>query len=309
MSLQIFLLIANYSFARLNKLYMKYPIGIVGYGYVGQAVEYGFKKEPIYIYDPYKNHKDWQTLCEKSKFIFVCVPTPTLDDYSGIDLSIVEYVVGEIADKIKGTDKIIVIKSTVIPGTTQQLINKYKGVNICFNPEFLTEKNYKKDFVETDRIIIGAKDKKRGKELEQLYRKYFPKTPIYITDPTSAEMVKYMANTYLAMKVLFGYEMYELCGKLGINYDKVKEMVTADKRIENTHLNVSSSTTANSNTTNRKGFGGKCFPKDIVALIGLGKSLKVDMELLETVWRKNQRIRKVHDWLEIPFVVTKKKSV
>lgn len=274
---------------------MDNPIGIVGYGIVGQAVEYGFKKEPIYIYDKFKDLLPLEEVCKKSEFIFVCVPTPMTQNYTGIDLTIVEEVVGEITSLIKGTDKILVLKSTIVPGTTARLSEKYPDLNICFNPEFLTEANFLEDFVNSDRTIIGANNDLVSRRLVSLYLKHFPKMPLFQTDPTSAEMVKYMANCYLASKVIFANEMFDLCEKLGIKYEEVKKMAVADRRIYDSHLDV----------TTQRGFGGKCFPKDIVALIGLGHTLKVDVSFLEKVWNKNLEIRKVRDWEEIPGAVSK----
>jgi UDPglucose 6-dehydrogenase len=129
-----------------------------------------------------------------------------------------------------------------------------------------------------------------------LYRESFPEIPIFQTDPTTAEMVKYMANTFLATKVIFGNEMSELCEKLGIKYEEVKQMVVSDHRIFDSHLDV----------TTEKGFGGKCFPKDTVALLGFGRKLKVDMSLLQSVWDKNLRLRHTRDWEEIPGAVSQK---
>ena len=188
-------------------------------------------------------------------------------------------------------DKIVVMKSTVVPGTTRNYSKKYPETNFCFNPEFLTEANYLEDFKNADRHVVGADSDKTRLRVIGLYRDSFPETPIYPTDLTSAEMVKYMANCFLATKVMFGNEMYGLCDKLGINYGEVKKMVTADDRIYDSHLDV----------TSTKGFGGKCFPKDIVAMIGRGRELGVDVSLLEKVWKNNLKTREVRDWEEIPW--------
>lgn len=273
-------------------------IGIIGYGIVGQAVEYGFKSEKIFIYDKFKDYLTLEEVCKNSEFIFICVPTPILDDGSGIDLSFVEENVDQIAKLIEGTDKIIVIKSTSVPGTTARLAAKYPNVKFSFNPEFLTEANFLEDFVNSDRCVIGALDDLTSRRLVSLYKKHFPQMPVFQTDPTTAEMVKYMANCYLATKVLFANEMFDLCEKLGIKYEEVKKLVVADHRIYDSHLDI---------TTNR-GFGGKCFPKDMMALIGMADKLGVDTELLDTVWQKNLKIRKVKDWEEIPFAVSKKED-
>ena len=115
---------------------MDNSLGIVGYGIVGQPLEYGFKKDPIFIYDKYKDFLSLEEVCKKAEFIFLAVPTPMTADYTGIDLTIVEESVSEIAKRISGTDKILVIKSSVIPGTTASLAKKYPEIKIAFNPNF-----------------------------------------------------------------------------------------------------------------------------------------------------------------------------
>lgn len=274
-------------------------IGIVGHGYVGKAVEYGFKgKNKILIYDKFKETASLEDVVERSKFIFVCVPTPMTHHFGKIDLSIVEEVVAEVVKLARKTkvEPVIVIKSTSVPGTTKRLSKENDWKKILFNPEFLTEANFLEDFVNADRVVIGGENGEVVQRLVDLYRESFPKTKIYQTDSTAAEMVKYMANTFLATKVAFANEMFGLCEALGIKYEEVKEMVVADHRIFDSHLDV----------TTQRGFGGKCFPKDTVALLGLAKELNVPMELLESAWKKNLRIRKVRDWEEIEGAVSKK---
>ncbi|MDP3733063.1 MAG: hypothetical protein Q8Q91_00835, partial [Candidatus Daviesbacteria bacterium] len=233
-----------------------------------------------------------------SEFIFVSVPTPILENESGIDLSIVEEVVGEVAKEIEGTDKILIIKSTVVPGTTASFEKKYPNVQICFNPEFLTEANFLEDFVTADRVIVGSSNDLISRRVLSLYKNRFPKMPAFQTDTTTAEMVKYMANCYLASKVIFANEMFDICSKLGIKYEEVKKLVTADHRIFDSHLDI----------TTARGFGGKCFPKDLLALRAMAKEKGVDTAILDTVWDKNLKIRKVRDWEEIPGAVTKVKK-
>ncbi len=267
-------------------------IGIVGYGIVGKAVEYGFrgKENDILYYDKYKKSDSLEKVIGDSEFIFVCLPTPYKEDR--IDLSIMNENIGKIAGLPQSTGKVIIIKSSVIPGTTRGYAEKYRANNFCFNPEFLREETYLEDFVNADRIVIGADNDKIILRVTDLYKDRFPITPIYHTNLTTAEMVKYMANCLLATKVIFANEMYEICEKLGIKYEEVKKMVVADRRISESHLDV----------TSLRGFGKKCFPKDIVAMIGLFKEHGVDVSLLEAVWNKNLRIRKIKDWEGIPFV-------
>lgn len=277
-------------------------LGIIGYGIVGQALAYGFSqpeikdKYEIRYYDKYKDTESLESVVTESEFIFICLPTPMEKDESGIDLSIIEESIAEIAKFTNNTDKIIVIKSTVVPGATARLEKEHPKTNFAFNPEFLTEANYLEDFINADRNIIGANNDTISRRVVSLYKQRFPKTKIFQTDTTTAEMVKYMANAYLATKVIFANEMFTICQALGIKYEEVKTMVVSDHRIYDSHLDVTTS----------KGFGGKCFPKDVVALIGRAKDLKVDPKLLETVWSINKKIRKARDWEEIPFAVSDK---
>lgn len=274
-------------------------LGIIGYGIVGQAMAYGFSqpdikdKYEIRYFDKYKDTDSLESVVSESEFVFICLPTPMKVDESGIDLSIIEDSIAEITKFTNNTDKIIVIKSTVVPGTTASFEKKYPKSNFAMNPEFLTEANYLEDFVNADRNVIGANNDLTSRRVVALYRQRFPRTKIFQTDSTTAEMVKYMANSFLATKVIFANEMFEICQALGIKYEEVKSMVVADHRIFDSHLDV----------TTAKGFGGKCFPKDIVALIGRAKDLKLDPRLLETAWSINKKIRKVRDWEEIPFAV------
>ncbi len=273
-------------------------LGIIGYGFVGQAVANGFKKasegkDTILWYDKFKEGLTLEKVIKDSEFIFVCLPTPMKADETGIELSIFEEMIPKITQHTDNTDKIIIIKSTVTPGTIVKFEKKFPNSKFCFNPEFLTEANFLDDFLNAERTVIGANNDLVLRSVAVIFRQRFPKTQIFLTDPTTAETVKYFANAYLSMKVTFANFFYDYCQKLGIKYEEVKKMAASDHRIGDFHLEV---------TTNR-GFGGKCFPKDLVAIIGEFKKLGVDSSLLETIWKYNKKIRKVHDWEEIPFVV------
>lgn len=273
-------------------------IGIIGHGFVGKAVEYGFKNShEIVIYDINIPSSSLEAVVRECDFIFISVPTPMTKDYTEIDLSIFDGVFKntvEMARKLN-CEPILVLKSTITPGTTRRLAQTYNWPRTLFNPEFLTQANYLEDFIHADRVVIGGDNIDCRQQLVDLYQTSFPETPVFQTDPTSAEMVKYMANTYLATKVIYGNEMAELCEKLGINYDQVRQMVVADKRIYDSHLNVAP----------ERGFGGKCFPKDTVAILGLARKLGVNLSILESAWKKNLQIRKNRDWEDIPGAVSK----
>lgn len=273
-------------------------IGIIGYGFVGQAVANGFQvtskeNDTILWYDKYRDGTSLEDTIGKSEFIFVCLPTPMKQDESGIDLSIFDVMIPQITKYTDNTDKIIVIKSTITPGTTVKYEKKFPNSKFAFSPEFLTEANFLEDFINAERTIIGANNDLVSRRLAVIFKQRFPKTTIFQTDPTTAETVKYFANAFLSLKVTFANFFYDYCQKLGIKYEEVKKMAASDHRIGDYHLEV---------TTNR-GFGGKCFPKDLIAIMGEFKKMGVDYSLLTSMWEYNKSIRKVHDWEEIPFAV------
>ncbi|MDO8503934.1 MAG: hypothetical protein Q7S60_04585 [bacterium] len=282
-------------------------VGIIGWGIVGQATGKGLSgPNEVIWYDKYREGGNTlEEVLDKSEFVFICVPTPMHSDYSGIDLSVVDSVVDEVALRLRSgpaaQDKVVIIKSTVIPGATAGYAKKYPNVKFAMVPEFLTEKNPEHDFLHPARTIIGAYDKNVAERVKSLHQSVLPPdAPYFLTDPTSAELAKYMSNTMLAAKVLLANEYYALAQKLGVPYDPVREMVEADKRM-GTHFRVPG-------PDGDLGFGGKCFPKDIVALLGLGKDLGVDLSALRAIWEKNLKIRKNRDWEEIPGAVNNKKN-
>lgn len=278
-------------------------IGVIGYGYVGGATGEGFSSNPenkIFWYDKFK--KSPNTLNEvikNSDYIFVCVPTPIFENYSGMDMSIVKEVIGEVAPKVKGSDKIVIIKSTSLPGTTKGFAEKYPEVNFVMNPEFLTQEKAKEDFMNPYRTVIGADSKDVALRVQKLYETILPKSqPYFITDTTSAELAKYMSNLVLASKVLLANEFYDIAQEVGANYLDVRAAVEADPRI-GTHLGVPG-------PDGDRGFGGACFPKDMVGILGLAKDLKLDTSALNAIWKKNLKIRKHRDWEEMPQAFKKK---
>ena len=265
-------------------------IGIVGQGYVGTAIKVGF--EPHYELETYDKYSEEKSTChsirqvgEKCNFIFVCVPTPMNKDgscYTGI----VEEVIDELDLYCK--NKIIVIKSTVPPGTTEKLDKKYEKNTIIFNPEFLTEMNFLEDFKNQNRIILGG-NRKGTNKLRQVYSKVFPSATIVKTGSKTAEMVKYFVNCFLATKVSFANEMKQICDRVEIDYDKVVEYATYDERLGKSHWAVPG-------PDGDVGFGGHCLPKDLNALISLTYQLKLEPTILNAVEGKNLLIRKNRDW-------------
>tara|TARA_Y100000593_G_scaffold26093_1_gene51889 strand:+ start:221 stop:1060 length:840 start_codon:yes stop_codon:yes gene_type:complete len=268
-------------------------IGIIGQGYVGTAIKVGFESYyDLETYDKYSEEKSTMQLAdmvESCEVIFVCVPTPMNKDGS-CNIDVVEGVIKQINKLLTDwkSDKkpIVVIKSTVPPGTTEKLHKKFKNVNVIFNPEFLTEANFIDDFKNQTRIILGGTRKGTNK-LRQIYSKVFPTAHIIKTHSTIAELVKYMTNSYLATKVSFANEMYQICEKFDMDYDKVVEYATLDERLGVTHWSVPG-------PDGDFGFGGHCLPKDLSALIEVADDLDVDV--LRSTQRTNNKVRKDRDW-------------
>jgi UDPglucose 6-dehydrogenase len=244
-------------------------------------------------------------LVTKSDVIFVCVPTPMNRDGS-CNTDIVEDVISDINDAVwidrlnhnpramshnPKTDKIVVIKSTVPPGTTERLNKENDNVTVIFNPEFLTEANFIEDFKNQDRIIIGG-DRPATTKVRQMFSVAFPETPIVKTGSTTAEMVKYMTNSFLATKVSFANEIKLICDKLDIDYDKVVEYATYDERLGKSHWSVPG-------PDGHGGFGGSCFPKDLNALIKVAESMDLEVETLRGAWQTNLEVRPECDWNEL----------
>ena len=274
-------------------------VGIIGQGYVGTAVKTVFEKHyDIKTYDKYEedktNVKNIAELITESDLIFVCVPTP-MDPDGSCNITIVEEVIDLLNLKYKLLQlivpKVIAIKSTIPPGTTKMLQDKYNTMGIVFNPEFLTEANFIEDFKNQDRIIIGG-DRPHSTFVKEKYSKVFPNAKIIKTGSKTAEMVKYFTNSFLATKVSFANEMKEICDVVGIDYDKVVEYSTYDNRLGTSHWAVPG-------PDGKRGFGGSCFPKDINAVMSLAYDWGVTTPLLKGAWDRNLISRPEKDWEEL----------
>ena len=267
-------------------------IGIIGQGFVGNAVYQKFKNYYdvlTYDLDESKSNSDVNEIIYKCENIFVCLPTPMNNDGS-CNIDIVEQVLAGIdltTDNLE-TERNIIIKSTIPPGTTAKWNLRFESLNIVFNPEFLTEANAVSDYENQDRIILGGV-RPATTELKTIFSKVFPKAHIIKTDSTHAEMVKYLTNTFLATKVSFANEMYSLCNQLNIDYDKVVEYATLDDRLGKSHWNVPG-------PDGDFGFGGHCFPKDLAAILHLSEKLNTMNNVLCAVQETNNNIRRNRDW-------------
>ncbi len=252
-------------------------IGIVGVGMVGGALRKYFEKQGItpFLYDKGKNFGSMEEV-NQADIIFVCVPTPFDKAKQDFDLSYVE----ETCNNIKG-DKIIVIKSTVLPGTTEKLQEQFPQHKFLFNPEFLTELTAEQDMDYPDRQIIGYT--KKSYTISKDVMDLLPLAPHErIIPATEAEMVKYFGNNWFGVKVAFANQMYDLCQRLGVDYEKVMDSASADKRIGRSHLKVAHK--------GYRGYGGKCIPKDIKAMIKFADKNGVDLKIHKSAEEVNNQL-------------------
>ena len=269
-----------------------YKIGIIGYGHVGKAMHYIFGDWVTAIYDPYIKEEDienygdeYVALNSKIKFstldlAIVCVMTAENKDGS-CDLSIVEESVKWLS-ALKAT---ILIKSAVTPGTTDKLVEKYKA-RIAVSPEYFGESKYYLPPEWSPKAwpfhIFGG-DKKLTAKCVEIFKPLFnPRTFYYQTDAKTAEMIKYAENVWGATKVTWANEFYEICKSMGINYDEMREGWALDPRVEKMHTSV---------FENNRGFGGKCFPKDLKAIIKASEDAGYEPKFLKEVWASNQKFR------------------
>lgn len=268
-------------------------IGICGYGFVGKATEQLkndkvdfliYDKEPNLCNPPETSIED----LSKCDLIFISVPTPMKKDGS----CCIDIVTSAISSIRNYGDPLIIIRSTVIPGTCDSL-------NCYFMPEFLTEENFIEDFINNPCWIFGLlnsdKDDIFKKKIYELINiaydaKRIKSNEISFINNKEAELVKYFKNCYLATKVSFCNEMYSICNKLNISYDTVKNLVVKDTRITNSHTNVPG-------PDGKFGYGGTCFPKDVSALNTFMRNNDIQSYLLDATQRRNLEIdRKEKDW-------------
>lgn len=249
------------------------PIGIIGAGVVGGALQSYLEATgaDVRLYDPPKGYAS-MTALDDAEIVFVCVPTPYAPG-RGFDDS---HLLSAVSSLDGG--RVVIIKSTVLPGTTQMLQERMPQHRFLFNPEFLREATAYDDFINPDRQIVGCTYASLGdahRIMEMLPRAAFER----ICPASDAEMAKYVANAFLAVKVSYANEVYDLCDRLHIDYDSVKDIVAADERIGESHMNVLDS--------GYRGYGGKCLPKDSKALLDLARTMGVDLRVLRAADRAN----------------------
>ena len=253
-------------------------IGVLGLGVIGSACKYGFEKigHKVFGYDPKLEETKFEDVLD-TEIVYVCVPTNQNEDGS-CDTSVVEFVVLRLQElKYKG---IIAIKSTVKPGTTQNLIDA-TGMDICFVPEFLRERCAITDFTENhDLLAVGTVSNRIYDRIVECHGRY-PQN-YSMLKPTEAEILKYYSNVFNSVKIIFANEMYEVCEAIGADYTSIKEAFVKRKTSVDLYLDVNE---------NFRGFGGVCLPKDTAAMASYVKELGLDLKLFETIENENKKFK------------------
>ncbi len=262
----------------------KTKVGVLGNGFVGEAISFAFASvADMYVFDtdPLKCLNDIESV-HQCDFVFVCVPTPMYKDGSQ-DLTYVESAFEKASDK-----PIYILKSTVLPETTERLSKKYPNFKIIFSPEFLTERTAKLDMLTQSRIILGG-DLSLTEKAKVLFEKRFKIKNIIQTDSKTAELTKYMNNTFFATKVSIMNEFKLLCDKIGANWEDALRGFVSDGRIGDSHLNVPGH-------DGKLGYGGTCFPKDVNAILSFSKKHNIELNSIAGGWTTNLKVRPEKDW-------------
>lgn len=267
---------------------------IIGAGVVGKAHAIVLQERglEVFIYDKFINEYNKIPLpklilkLEENpsfrKVYLICLPTPMKANGSA-NISAIEEVL-----EILAGDRLVIIKSTVPPGSTEIWNKKYSssGLRILFSPEFLTSKSSVEDLRNQNRLIMGGPIS----WIESLGPNPFGCQTLITLNSTEAELLKYITNCFLATKLSFANEMYELASVLKVDYDKISQALALDERLGSTHWKVPSFDIDEEGNP-LKGFGGDCLPKDLAALIYTAKELGIDPMVLEAIQKKNLKIR------------------
>ena len=273
---------------------MKKCIGVVGNGFVGHAMTGLRPNVEVLIWDndPDKiepSDLTFEDFVYRSAVIFVAVPTPMRADGS-CDLRIVESVVTQIREE--SPNQHIVFRSTVLPGTSERL-------GVSFMPEFLTERNWEEDFKKCSPWIIGTHCDEIDATLSEVFSDAHAEglgsidsDVLVRTTPTEAELIKYVRNCFLSVKVSFFNEIRCLCDSLNLDYDVVRDLASVDSRIGSSHTQVPG-------PDGKRGYGGTCFPKDTNALSKFMEGIDVKSPVLDSAILRNETIdRKGKDWYD-----------
>jgi len=272
---------------------MEMGIGIIGHGFVGDAVAHGFARHGLtpYIYDakPDRSEVSFERAATQ-EFVFVCVPTPSRSDGS-MDFVILDSVVKQIQKlRVEGREPgTIVIKSTVLPGVVEGYRGRYPAQRFISNPEFLTQRTARDDFAKPSRVVIGTDEHSKTlatMALWAIYRSMVKAdTPILIVSHDEAAMIKCACNSFFATKLSFMNEVALMCDTLKIDYGRVLQGMLTSGWVNKMHTQVPG-------PDGKYGFGGACLPKDLAAFADLAHSIGVTPNTMFGAIETNKGIRR-----------------
>ena len=259
-------------------------IGIIGFGYVGQAIGWAHRSDELIVRDPKLKNSAELSQFTNCDAIFVCVPTPSTED-GHCDSSILEQTLKELLFVIINQQIPIICKSTAPPSVYERLQKEYPNIVHC--PEFLTAANATADYANADSCVIGGdydwavKAREVIRHGRPMVQDKFTIVPIKV-----AALHKYMMNSYLAARVTFMNDFKQLADHFEVDWKDLAYLATHDGRIGYSHLEVPG-------PDGQYGWGGSCFPKDIAAIMEEGLDVGVELELLGRVEDINKKHRKL----------------
>ena len=273
-------------------------IGIIGVGFVGSAIMLSLKRKEfvlnkdLFIYDKYKENieniiiKSLNSLniILNTDMIFLCLPTPYSNELKTYDITSLESTMEFLSNNnYKG---LCLIKSTIVPGTTKILSDKYLNLKIIHNPEFLSAKTAEEDFHTQQHVILGKTERINQGEIESVksfYEKYYTKN-ITIVDSTESEIIKLSANCFYSIKIQYFTEIFLLCNKFDCSYNIVREGLLKNNWINPMHTQIPG-------TDGNISYGGLCFPKDTKALDEFMKKNKLNHSVLNATINERDKMR------------------
>lgn len=271
-------------------------IGIIGRGFVGGSIEKLLVDKSEHHVEAFdvndgELNEGYERVVKDADLLYVAVPTPMDGDgkcYTGILEESLRLV-----DDIADCGQIVMIKSTMVPGTSERLKSNYKNIVIVTNPEFLTERNAYEDLCRAKQHVLGGVPEESKEMIRNYHESLWGDCKCIFVSNTEAELIKYLINTYLSVKVSFANHIYQLANSLGVDYSTfIESAIESDSRIETTHWQVPG-------PDGRLGFGGKCFPKDLNGMISLFNEHGLECPLLKAAWDYNLLVRNDKDWERI----------